>query len=133
MQRRAFMQSVLAIPLTGLIMPVWSGEPDEDVAPMPFGFGGGKKMLYDCRQRSQAVYLNENVYIGFKGAGVVSDSGKVRTRTMLIRYDPGSRQFSKPVTFGKPSVTIITARSSGRMRQTTCMSSTDAIRHRGRT
>ena len=61
MQRRAFMQSVLAIPLTGLIMPVWSGEPDEDVAPMPFGFGGGKKMLYDCRQRSQAVYLNDQV------------------------------------------------------------------------
>lgn len=71
---------------------------------MPFGFGGAKKMLYDVRQRPQAVYLNDKVYIGFKGGGVAGDtsrSGSARTRTMLLSYDPRSRQFSEPVTFGK--------------------------------
>ncbi len=67
---------------------------------MAFGFGGAKKMLYDNRQRPQAVYLNGTVYIGFKGDGV---AGKKlpRTLTQLISYDTKSREFSKPEGHGR--------------------------------
>ena len=73
---------------------------------MPFGFGGAKKMLYDVRQRPQAVFLNGKVFIGFKGegaAGNVNRRGMARTLTMLVSYDPRSRRFSKPVSFGVPT------------------------------
>ncbi len=99
------MQAAVAIPLAGLLPPAWSREPDEAVARTPFGFGGAKKMLYDVRQRPQAVYLNDKVFIGFKGGGTVgnvSKSGLARTLVMLISYDPRSRKFSKPLTLGKP-------------------------------
>ena len=101
MRRRVFMQSVVAIPLTGLLQPARAWQPGEGVELTPFGFGGAKKMLYDARQRPQAVYFNDKVYIGFKGAGVIRRSGEAFTRTMLISYDPRSRQFSKPVPFGR--------------------------------
>jgi len=103
MHRRTLLQAAVAIPLAGLTRPAWSRKPGEDLAIMPFGFDGAKNMLYDCRQRPQAVYLDDKIYIGFKGDGVVSDSGRSKTRAMLIRYDPRSRQFSRPVTFGKAS------------------------------
>ncbi len=73
---------------------------------MPFGFGGAKKMLYDVRQRPQAVFLNGKVFIGYRGGGTVADmskSGQARTRVMLVRYDPRSREFSKPLSFGEPT------------------------------
>ncbi|MFP6601213.1 MAG: hypothetical protein VB862_01680, partial [Pirellulaceae bacterium] len=87
MHRRTLLQAAVAIPLAGLSRPAWSRKPGEDLAIMPFGFDGAKNMLYDCRQRPQAVYLDDKVYIGFKGEGVVSDSGRSKTRAMLIRYD----------------------------------------------
>ena len=104
MKRRTFVNSVVAIPLAGVVPPAWSRLPDEESAPTPFGFGGAKKMLYDNRQRPQAVYLNNKVFIGFKAGGTVDDtskSGSARTLTSLLSYDPGTRQFSKPIEFGK--------------------------------
>jgi hypothetical protein len=104
MKRRKLLQAAVAIPLAGLVPPVWSREPVDATAPMPFGFGGAKKMLYDVRQRPQAVYLNDTVYIGFKGGAGPGDAGGssgANTHTMLLSYDPRSRQFSKPLTFGK--------------------------------
>jgi len=75
------------------------------MAPMPFGFGGSKKMLYDVRQRPQAVYFKDKVFIGFKGGGSApADGGResvAPTHAMLLSYDPTNRQFSTPVKFGK--------------------------------
>lgn len=100
MKRRTLLQGAMAIPLAGLLAPSWSWGFEANETPMAFGFGGAKKMLYDNRQRPQAVYLNGTVYIGFKGNGV---AGKKlpRTLTQLISYDTKSREFSKPITFGK--------------------------------
>ena len=104
MKRRNILQAAVAIPLAGLLPPAWSRQPDEDVGPVPFGFGGAKKMLYDVRQRPQAVYLKDTVYIGFKGGAgpeYAGGSSGGRTHTMLLSYDPESREFSKPITFGE--------------------------------
>ena len=40
MHRRTLLQAAVAIPLAGLTRPAWSREPGEDLAIMPFGFGG---------------------------------------------------------------------------------------------
>ena len=69
MKRRNLIQGAMAIPLVGMLPPVWAGKAGKDVAPMAFAFGGSKKMLYDVRQRPQAVMWNGKVYIGYKGGG----------------------------------------------------------------
>jgi len=56
-------------------------------------------MLYDARQRPQAVYLNGKVYIVFNAGGIAgSDASKAQAIPMAITYDPNSRTFSKIVT-----------------------------------
>jgi len=103
-KRRNLLQAAVAIPLAGLLPPAWPGQNDENVAPTPFGFGGSKKMLYDVRQRPQAVYFNGKVFIAYKGGGTraADNPGSVaRTHAMLLSYDPTSRQFSTPAKFGK--------------------------------
>ena len=67
---------------------------------LPFGERGGIKMLYDVRQRPQAVYLKGTVFIAFKGGGPASHSARPRTSPMLIRFDPRSRRFSETLTVG---------------------------------
>ena len=67
---------------------------------LPFGERGGIKMLYDVRQRPQAVYLKGTVFIAFKGGGPVGHSAKPKTSPMLISYDPRSRSFSETLTVG---------------------------------
>lgn len=106
MKRRSVLQAAVALPFANMVPPVWGGERTEQTAPMAFGFGGAKKMLYDVRQRPQAVYLNDMVYIGFKGGAGPGDAGGSsggRTHAMLLSYDPRARQFSEPMTFGERS------------------------------
>ena len=109
MKRRNLLQAAVAIPLAGLRIPVWSLERGEDNAPIAFGFGGAKKMIYDVRQRPQAVFFNGKVFIGYSGGGSLDEiirpgSGdRARTSAMLVNYDPRSREFSSPLTFGEPS------------------------------
>jgi len=78
--------------------------------PAAFGDNGQLNMLYDVRQRPQAVYLNGKVHIVFAGRTDapdeqtgVGDRKKVSTRPMLITYDPVVREFSKPLTLGRGS------------------------------
>jgi hypothetical protein len=104
MKRRNLLQAAVAIPLAGLVPPACSRVLNMDTAPTPFGYGGSKKMLYDVRQRPQALHFNGKVYIGYKGGGTAAnkDPGNVApTHAMLIEYDPLSRTFSTPMTFGK--------------------------------
>ena len=72
-----------------------------DAEILPFGNGGGIKMLYDARQRPQAVCLRDTVFIGFKAGASLSRSGKAKTSPMLISYDRSSRRFSEPLTLGR--------------------------------
>ena len=57
-------------------------------------------MLYDRRQRPQAVYLNNKVHIVFNGGGQIGAEPKAPTKPMAVTYDPISRQFSEVVTLG---------------------------------
>ena len=73
--------------------------------PVSFGEGGQLKMLYESRQRPQAVYLKDKLHIVFNGGGIVRDNKdpkkKAVTKSMAVTYDPLSRKFSKIVTIGK--------------------------------
>ena len=103
MKRRSVLQAAVAIPMASWIPATWSLE--TETAPVPFGFGGSKKMLYDVRQRPQAIVFKGKVYIGFKGGGSEPASGErervAPTYAMLVRYDPVRRKFSRPIRFGK--------------------------------
>jgi len=109
MKRRDFVKTALAVPIAG-VMPRWSWASDKTEGIMAFGHRGGKKMLYDNRQRPQAVYLNGKVFIGYKGnsVGAVKANNGLRSGggiayTLLISYDPATRIFSEPVQLGKPT------------------------------
>jgi hypothetical protein len=69
----------------------------------PFGQGGQIKMLYDARQRPQAVYLNDKLHIVFNGGGIWEDKPKIKTKPMAVTYDPLARTFSEIVVLGKAS------------------------------
>lgn len=72
-------------------------------APMPFGETGKFNMLYDVRQRPQAIYLNGVVYIVYNGDAEPSKNGNGSARPMLIKYDPITRTFSDSVKLGERS------------------------------
>ena len=76
------------------------GDQGRSVEILPFGDRGGIKMLYDVRQRPQAVFLSGRVFIAFKAGGPESFSAKPKTSPMLITYDPRSRRFSETLTVG---------------------------------
>jgi hypothetical protein len=104
MKRRELIQATIAIPLAGMLPPGWVLAGDGTVKPMAFATGGSKKMLYDVRQRPQALSWNGKVYIGYKGGGTVANENPrnvAPTYASLVRYDPQSRTFTKPITFGK--------------------------------
>ncbi len=105
-KRRELLQATAAIPLAGLVPTAWAGMLKDGSAPMAFARGGSKKMLYDIRQRPQALWWNGKVYIGYKGGGTEANRSGNResvapTHASLVRYDPETREFSGPITFGK--------------------------------
>ena len=71
--------------------------------PVAFASGGKFKMLYDCRQRPQSVYLNGKVYLVYNGEATPTKNGKGSAFPMLITYDPGRRRFSEPTRLGHDS------------------------------
>ena len=69
--------------------------------PVAFARGGQLNMVYDVRQRPQAVYLDGTVHIVFAGrTDEPAEGEKVSTRPMLITYDPSKREFSNILTLG---------------------------------
>ncbi|MFC1764939.1 BNR-4 repeat-containing protein [Planctomycetota bacterium] len=70
---------------------------------VPFGEGGQIKMLYDARQRPQAVYLENKLHLVFNGGGKPGDKPKAKTTSMAVTYDPLTRAFSEIVTIGTAS------------------------------
>ncbi len=71
-----------------------------------FGEKGQVKMLYDQRQRPQAVFLNNKLHIVFNADGEMKSGkkkkkgNKFKTRPKAITYDPLTRKFSKEAPLG---------------------------------
>ena len=63
--------------------------------PLAFAHGGKFKMLYDCRQRPQSVFLKDRLYIVYNGDAKPTRNGKGHAYPMLITYNPKDRSFSK--------------------------------------
>jgi hypothetical protein len=104
--KKAFrlLHSVMLLIFTSGSMMAFSGEEQPTVVEiLPFGEGGMLKMLYDCRQRPQSVYLKDKLYIVFNGNAILNNSGDASAYPMLITYDPHNRRFSKPVCLGSNS------------------------------
>ena len=77
------------------------GSRSADPGPVAFARGGQLNMVYDIRQRPQAVYVDGRVHIVFAGRKDEAAAGKKpSTRPMLITYDPATREFSDIVTLG---------------------------------
>jgi hypothetical protein len=74
------------------------------VEPHGFGDGTGKfKMLYDVRQRPQALLLHDTVYLVYNGDAKATGNHKGDARPMFVTYNLKERSFSKPVKLGKRS------------------------------
>ena len=89
---------LLGVILMSIGVAVGAGSPalDEEPRVLPFGEAGKIKMLYDCRQRPQSVYLKERLYIVYNGDAKPTSNNKGSAYPMIITYDPENRSFSKP-------------------------------------
>ncbi|MCK5175610.1 MAG: BNR-4 repeat-containing protein, partial [Planctomycetes bacterium] len=92
--------SLVLVTLAGL--PAYAEDSRSIAAgPVSFAKGGQLNMVYDIRQRPQAVYLDGKVYIVFAGrTNEVPVGEKPSTHPMLITYDPASREFSDVIMLG---------------------------------
>jgi hypothetical protein len=61
---------------------------------VPFGNGGQLKMIYDRRQRPQAVYMNDRVYMVYNGG---AEKGESKTYPFVISYDPQINFLGEPI------------------------------------
>ena len=68
-----------------------------DFSVVPFGSGGQLKMIYDRRQRPQAVYINDKVYIVYNGGAPMNAQVREKTYPFVISFDPETKSFSSPL------------------------------------
>lgn len=71
-----------------------------DYSVIPFGSGGQVKMIYDRRQRPQAVFINDKVEIVYNGGASQTAENKQKTYPFAISFDPKTMSFSSPVQLG---------------------------------
>jgi hypothetical protein len=94
---------LLSILFTAIAMPLSMAGGTNEAEPkvVSFGEGGIVKMIYDARQRPQAVYLNDKLHIVFNGEGRLKENKnskrKAEARPMAVTYDPDSGEFSETV------------------------------------
>ena len=74
-----------------------------DGAVMKFADAGKLKMLYDARQRPQAIRLAGKVFLVFNGNATPTRNEKGEAFPMLAIYNPGSRTFTRPVKISNDS------------------------------
>lgn len=92
--------------LVGLCTPAVGGvsssliKQDPGIEVVPFGEGGQLKMIYDRRQRPQAIYMNGQVYMVYNGGANLPDSNGKKTFPFVISYDPATGQLSEPIRLG---------------------------------
>ena len=68
----------------------------KDVLLIPFGEGGQHKMIYDRRQRPQAVLVENNIHIVYNG-GASAGEGQNKTVPYAITYHLESKEFTAEV------------------------------------
>jgi len=72
---------------------------------LPFADNGSLKMLYDNRQRPQAIYLEGKLYIVFNGGAFLrkkeNSRKKAVSKAMAVTYDLRTGKVSKIVTIGR--------------------------------
>ena len=73
---------------------------ETDFSVVPFGSGGQLKMIYDRRQRPQAVFINNKVYIVYNGGAPMNAEGREKTYPFVISYDPETELLSPPIQLG---------------------------------
>jgi hypothetical protein len=75
---------------------------DKSFSIQVFGEAGKFNMLYDCRQRPQAVQLQGKIHIVYNGDAKADPKGKGKDYAypMLITYDIKSATFSKSIRLG---------------------------------
>lgn len=64
---------------------------------VPFGEGGQLKMIYDRRQRPQAIYMNDLVYMVYNGGSNLPGGNGKKTFPFAISYDPANNVLSDPI------------------------------------
>ncbi len=84
----------------GCVVAAPGQEKSSAVEILPFGEVGKFKMLYDSRQRPQAVYLKDKLHIVYNGKAKANRKGTGEASPMLITYDPQRRSFSESLTLG---------------------------------
>jgi len=67
---------------------------------IPFGQGGQLKMIYDRRQRPQALYMNDKVYMVYNGGASPSAKANGKTYPFVISFDPETEALSAPIQLG---------------------------------
>jgi hypothetical protein len=72
-------------------------------APIRFADAGKFKMLYDARQRPQAIFLAGKVFVVFNGDATPTGNEKGKAFPMLAIYNPESRTFARLVKLAKES------------------------------
>ncbi|MBT3604490.1 MAG: hypothetical protein HN521_15650 [Candidatus Latescibacteria bacterium] len=72
-------------------------EKKTDFTVVPFGSGGQLKMIYDRRQRPQAIYMNGKVYIGYNGGAPLDATEREKTYPFVIAFDPDTKSVSSPI------------------------------------
>lgn len=72
-------------------------EKKTDFTVVSFGSGGQLKMIYDRRQRPQAIYMNDKVYIGYNGGAPMDAIRREKTYPFVIAFDPKTKSLSSPI------------------------------------
>ncbi|MDG2214638.1 MAG: hypothetical protein P8M70_12470, partial [Verrucomicrobiota bacterium] len=76
---RSSLLSIIILPLilsNCFVKKAQAEEPSKTAKILPFGEAGKFKMLYDCRQRPQSVFLNDKLYIVYNGDAKPTKNGK---------------------------------------------------------
>ena len=86
------------------VMTASAEEQSNAIETHAFGERGMFKMLYDCRQRPQALYHQDKLYLVYAGRAPAGKIGKsAKAHPMLTIYDPLNRTFSNPQQLGPAS------------------------------
>ncbi len=100
-----FFLALILWPATYFVQELVAEKAKQAADLLPFGHNGKFKMLYDCRQRPQSVFLKGRLYLVYNGDAKPTKDDKGKAYPMLITYDPKERIFSAPVRLSDKSET----------------------------
>ncbi|MEX0323270.1 MAG: sialate O-acetylesterase [Puniceicoccaceae bacterium] len=90
--------------LLGSFAPICNAESvqqaSSDLTFVPFGEGGQLKMIYDRRQRPQAIYMNDKVYMVYNAGAQLFEGKGNKTVPFAISYDPSTMTLGEEIQLG---------------------------------